>query len=218
MQGPLSLASTLVDVNVSHATTATDPSRILKESMSQKVNAGPWPDFALETSVKPSVAPVTLHQIWYPLPSSYRDLTEENITPGPASDLNRHNSLPDTISEYIVQELMQMEQWRQYPAFPSGYPKTPFLHTSTLSNISAIMLSFANSEGDRTLRQQDFEQSLLISRASMEPNLTELLSDDTDQNLILDDNHENSLMDPSPSSYEYIQTSSEQTPYMTLGI
>lgn len=195
MRRPSSSTSTLVDVNVSHATAAADPSRILKESVGQKVNAGPRPDFALETSGKPSVAPVTSHQIWYPPPSSYRDSTEENITPGPASDLNRHDGLPDMISEYTVQELMQMEEWRQYPAFPSAYPATPLLPTSTLPNISAVMLSFTDSEGDQTLRQQDFEQSLLISRASMEPNLPELLSDNTDQTQVLDDNDdENSSM------------------------
>ncbi|KAK0230254.1 hypothetical protein IW262DRAFT_1337205 [Armillaria fumosa] len=189
-----SSTSTLVDVNVSHATAAADPSRILKESVGQKVNAGSRPDFALDPTVKASVASVASHQVWYPPPSSYRDSTEENITPEPTSDVNRHDGLPDIISEYTVQELMQMEEWRQYPAFPSAYPATPLLPTNTLPNISAVMLSFADNEGDRTLRQQDFEQSLLISRASMEPNLAELLSDNADQNQVLDDNNENSPM------------------------
>ncbi|KAK0447779.1 hypothetical protein EV421DRAFT_161672 [Armillaria borealis] len=195
MRSASSSTSTLLNVDVSHATAIADPSRILKESVGQKVNAGPRPDFALDPSVKPSVASVASHQVWYPPPSSYRDSTEENITPEPTSDVNRHDGLPDIISEYTVQELIQMEEWRQYPAFPSAYPATPLLPTSTLPNISAVMLSFADNEGDRTLRQQDFEQSLLISRASMEPNLAELLSDNTDQNQVLNDNDdENSPM------------------------
>ncbi|KAK0491527.1 hypothetical protein IW261DRAFT_1602209 [Armillaria novae-zelandiae] len=187
MRRTSSSTSTLVDVNISHATTAADPSRILKESVGQKVNAGPRPDFALDPTVKASVASVASHQIWYPPPSSYRDSTEENVTPETTSDVNRHDGLPDMISEYTVQELMQMEEWRQYPAFPSAYPATPLLPTNTLPNISAVMLSFADNEGDRTVRQQDFEQSLLISRASMESNLAELLSDNTDQNQGEDD-------------------------------
>lgn len=196
MRSAFSSTSTLLNVDVSHATAIADPSRILKESVGQKVNAAPRPDFALDPSVKPSVTSVASHQVWYPPPSSYRDSTEENITPEPTSDVNRHDGLPDIISEYTVQELMQMEEWRQYPAFPSAYPATPLLPTSTLPNISAVMLSFADNEGDQTLRQQDFEQSLLISRASMEPNLAELLSDNTDQNQVLDDNDddENSPM------------------------
>lgn len=196
MRSAFSSTSTLLNVDISHATAIADPSRILKESVGQKVNAAPRPDFVLDPSVKPSVASVASHQVWYPPPSSYRDSTEENITPEPTSDVNRHDGLPDIISEYTVQELMQMEEWRQYPAFPSAYPATPLLPTSTLPNISAVMLSFADNEGDRTLRQQDFEQSLLISRASMEPNLAELSSDNTDQNQVLNDNDndENSPM------------------------
>ncbi|KAK0499552.1 hypothetical protein EDD18DRAFT_1151653 [Armillaria luteobubalina] len=187
MRRTSSSMSTLVDVNVSHATTAADPSRILKESMGQKANAGHRPDLALDPTVKASVASVASHQVWYPPPSSYRDSAEENVTPG--------TYLRHVISEYTVQELMQMEEWRQYPAFPSAYPATPLLPTNTLPNISAVMLSFADNEGDRTVRQQDFEQSLLISRASVEPNLAELLSDNTDQNQVLDDNDdENSPM------------------------
>lgn len=191
MRRASSSTSTLLNVDVSYVTTSQEaptagPSRILKESVSQRVNAGPLADLSPESSVKQSVVSATSHQIWYPPPSSYRESGEENISPESISDINRHDGLPNIISEHTVQELMQMEEWRQYPAFPSAYPATPLLPTNTLPNISAVMFSVKENEGDRTLRQQDFEPSLLSSRTSLEPNLVELLSDSTDQNQVLD--------------------------------
>ncbi|KAK0207025.1 hypothetical protein DFS33DRAFT_1318531 [Desarmillaria ectypa] len=221
MRSASSSTSTLLNANSLHATTSQEaatagPSRILKESVGQKVNAGPRPDFSLDPSMKPSVASVTSHQIWYPPPSTYRDSAEENISLESTSDVNRYDGLPDIVSEHTVQELMQMEEWRQYPAFPSAYPATPLLPTSTLPNISAVMLSFAESEGDRTLRQQDFEQSLKSSRASLEPNLAELLSDNTDQNQVLDD--DNSNEEDSPMSVDVSMGEDDEDDFnITLG-
>ncbi|KAJ7102645.1 hypothetical protein C8R43DRAFT_231562 [Mycena crocata] len=102
------------------------------------------------------------HEIWHPPRSSYQDEDDDHansiIPPSFDSDLE---------SEETRREREQMEEWRQYPPFPSAYPPTP-LHKSA-SGLPPRTLHDASSFAPRTFSpipedmhqlEQDFGQSL----------------------------------------------------------
>ncbi|KAJ7771017.1 hypothetical protein DFH07DRAFT_804519 [Mycena maculata] len=63
-----------------------------------------------------------VHQIWHPPRSSYQEEDDDD----PVHDLR-----PDLESEETRREREQMEEWRQYPPFPSAYPPTPMPASSS---------------------------------------------------------------------------------------
>ncbi|KAJ3484476.1 hypothetical protein NLJ89_g11975 [Agrocybe chaxingu] len=118
----------------------------------------------------------TRHQIWYPPQAAYanEDPEEEaqaNLTikpsvqaPEPPKDANA------TLNEaQRLVELQQLDEWRQYPPFPSAYPPTPIATTARLIPSSMALPSSLYPPIEEEMAQQDFRQSLLPLREPLNP-------------------------------------------------
>ncbi|KAF7352313.1 hypothetical protein MVEN_01195000 [Mycena venus] len=116
------------------------------DSVVSEPNVAPPPYLATESVAQPPRR-VSGHEIWHPPRSAYHD---EEDDPAPVD--------PPLESQEAQRERQHMEEWRQYPPFPSAYPPTPLLPSSSrlpdpLSSIHD-MSTFAPPA-------QDFGQSLL---------------------------------------------------------
>ncbi|KAG6856991.1 hypothetical protein H0H87_011085 [Tephrocybe sp. NHM501043] len=123
------------------------------------------------------------HQIWYPPPSAYSD--EEDIRETGATD--SQTLADDSDAEVILNEAQKaLDEWRQYPAFPSAYPPTPLVSSSSVlpgtsaaaARIQPLSSTFALSEILEDASQQDFSKSLLPPRKPLDPGFVDDLSDD----------------------------------------
>ena len=111
------------------------------------------------------------HQIWHPPRSSYIDDGEDqaDLTLRP-SDLSVpskdfQGSQEETL---IAHEQKELDEWRQYPPFPSAYPPTPLVVTSRLAAASIVRSTiYPAIEEERS--QQDFQRSLLPPREPLNP-------------------------------------------------
>jgi hypothetical protein len=112
------------------------------------------------------------HQIWHPPRSSYiddggEDQVDLTLRPSdlsvPSKDL--HGSQEET---FIAHEQKELDEWRQYPPFPSAYPPTPLVVTSRLAAASIVRSNiYPAIEEERS--QQDFQKSLLPPREPLNP-------------------------------------------------
>ena len=103
------------------------------------------------------------HQIWHP-PRSYTDDEEDQV------DLTlRPSDFQGSQEETsIAHKQKELDEWRQYPPFPSAYPPTPLVVTSRLAETSIVRSSiYPAIEEERS--QQDFHQSLLPPREPLNP-------------------------------------------------
>ncbi|KAJ7506570.1 hypothetical protein B0H11DRAFT_2219268 [Mycena galericulata] len=95
------------------------------------------------------------HEIWHPPRSAYQDEDEDN----PLS------LVPDLETEENRRERERMEEWRQYPPFPSAYPPTPLPASSSRLPLPSVPASsfvprnFSPIVEDQQ-SEQDFGQSL----------------------------------------------------------
>ena len=87
------------------------------------------------------------HQIWHPPPNSSDD----------DDDFMR-----DAI---LKQQQQELDEWRQYPAFPSAYPPTPLAVTATL--VTTSLTTYPPIEEEQY--HQDFRPSLLPPRRPLNP-------------------------------------------------
>ena len=111
------------------------------------------------------------HQIWHPPRSSYIDDSEDQV------DLTlRPSDLSDPSRDYqgsqeetsLAHEQKELDEWRQYPPFPSAYPPTPLVVTSRLAAASVVRSAiYPAIEEERS--QQDFQKSLLPPREPLNP-------------------------------------------------
>lgn len=132
-----------------------------------------------------------VHQIWRPPPSAYAD--EDGHTGLPTPPLERlYRPLPPEGLPPIVDE------WRQYPAFPSAYPPTPIAAPMPLRTSAAQFGGIREEDeigvGDppdpssfygssrRAGSQQGFRRSLQLPRESRNPDSDGGLSDDNEMN------------------------------------
>jgi hypothetical protein len=125
------------------------------------------------------------YQIWHPPPSSYSDADEDSAT-GPILNTPppRHNSDEDSDVLARMEEAarQQIDEWRQYPPFPSAYPPTPIVTASSKlpSNPSrppkrppdTVLTEITEDEP-----QQDFRGSLLPPRKPLNPSHVGLSDD-----------------------------------------
>lgn len=116
----------------------------------------------------------TQHEVWYPPPSAYADdLEASSGTLNPRSEL-----LPESESEEVVRAREQAEEWRKYPPFPSAYPPTPLVYTSSLISVAPQRplgdVQFAPISEEV---QQDFIQSPLPPREPLNPGFAGNLGD-----------------------------------------
>ncbi|KAG6854454.1 hypothetical protein C0991_006533 [Blastosporella zonata] len=114
------------------------------------------------------------YQIWYPPPSSYSDDEDAREIPD-----------PDIASSNAMLEQKALDEWRQYPAFPSAYPPTPLVvssaalpSTSAAPRMPHLANSLMLSEILEDIPQQDFSKSLLPPRRPLNPGFVGDLSDD----------------------------------------
>lgn len=124
-------------------------------------------------------------QIWNPPPSSYPDADEDSATGSiPNTKYSRHDSDEDLDLLAKMEETarQQLEEWRQYPPFPSAYPPTPIVTASSKlpSNPSrppqrppdTVLAEISEDES-----QQDFRGSLLPPRKPLNPSYVSLSDD-----------------------------------------
>jgi hypothetical protein len=123
------------------------------------------------------------HQIWHPPRSSYIDNEDQvDLTLRP-SDLSvpskdHQGSHEET---FITHEQKELDEWRQYPPFPSAYPPTPLVITSRLAASSVVRSTlYPAIEEERS--QQDFPKSLLPPREPLNPSPA---GDSSDQSLTI---------------------------------
>lgn len=122
------------------------------------------------------------HQIWYPPPSLYSD--EEDAREAPGSNSQPPSSIGETRGLFSerLQEQKTLDEWGQYPAFPSAYPPTPtVVSTASLPSHSAaarIANSMILAEISEETLQQDFSKSLLPPQKPFEPGFVKGLSDE----------------------------------------
>ncbi|KAH0588079.1 hypothetical protein J132_11042 [Termitomyces sp. J132] len=119
------------------------------------------------------------HQIWYP-PPSYSDEEDTSNTLGPDSldsQPPRSTGETDGLSTQGLQEKKAIDEWRQYPAFPSAYPATPMVApttafsgtSTTATRVQHIANSLMLTEISEDLSRQDFSRSLLPPRKPLNP-------------------------------------------------
>ena len=113
----------------------------------------------------------SLHQIWHPPRSSYNidDEDQVDLTLRP-SDLSvpskdHQGSQEET---FITHEQKELDEWRQYPPFPSAYPPTPLVITSRLA-ASSIVRSTIYPAIEEERSKQDFPKSLLPPHEPLNP-------------------------------------------------
>jgi hypothetical protein len=100
------------------------------------------------SNISPSSSPKGTprqHQIWYPPRNSSSD--------------------DDGFLQTALAQQQQLDEWREYPAFPSAYPPTPIAVTSRL--VTTAISNFPPIEEDPP--RQDFRQSLLPPREPLNP-------------------------------------------------
>jgi len=119
------------------------------------------------------------HQIWHPPPSSYSNADEDS--PG-GSIPNARHSRPDSDDDLDLQQREQVEEWRQYPPFPSAYPPTPLVTASSrLPNDPPRPLQPPSNTGLTDISeddpQEDFRGSLLPPRKPLNPSYVGLSDD-----------------------------------------
>jgi hypothetical protein len=117
------------------------------------------------------------HHIWHPPPSSYSDDDEKppDSTPntGPRHEL---------VKDLDLQQRAEVDEWRQYPPFPSAYPPTPIATVS--SGLPTNPSHPPRRLQDTTLAEisedeplQDFRGSLLPLRKPLNPSYVGLSDD-----------------------------------------
>ena len=110
------------------------------------------------------------HQIWHPPRSSYIDDEDQvDLTLRP-SDLSVPSKDFQGSQEetFVAHEQKELDEWRQYPPFPSAYPPTPLVVTSRLAAASVVRTTiYPAIEEERS--QQDFQKSLLPPREPLNP-------------------------------------------------
>ena len=109
------------------------------------------------------------HQIWHPPRSSYIDDEDQvDLTLRP-SDLSVPSKDHQVSQEtFINHEQKELDEWRQYPPFPSAYPPTPLVVTSRLA-ASSIVRSTIYPAIEEGRSKQDFPKSLLPPREPLNP-------------------------------------------------
>ncbi|KAJ7628093.1 hypothetical protein B0H17DRAFT_552708 [Mycena rosella] len=116
------------------------------------------------------------HEIWHPPRSAYRDEEDDDDPP---------SSVPDVESEESRREREQMEEWRQYPPFPSAYPPTPLPAPSTLPSIARFATQrFSPITEDPP---QDFGSSLPSPHEPLNPGSVGGASDEDDATRVRND-------------------------------
>ncbi|CAA7259370.1 unnamed protein product [Cyclocybe aegerita] len=116
------------------------------------------------------------HQIWYPPQAAYADEDPEeeaqaNLTIKPsvqASEPPKDASATPNEAQRLIEQ-QQLDEWRQYPPFPSAYPPTPITTTARLIPSSMALPSSLYPPIEEEMAQQDFRQSLLPQREPLNP-------------------------------------------------
>ena len=118
------------------------------------------------------------HQIWHPPRSSYIEDGEDqaNLTLRPSDPTVPSRDL-QAFQEAIAHEQKELDEWRQYPPFPSAYPPTPLVVTSRLATTSIVRSSSIYPAIEEERSQQDFHESLLPPREPLNPSPAGDLSD-----------------------------------------
>ncbi|KAJ6515338.1 hypothetical protein C8R45DRAFT_956148 [Mycena sanguinolenta] len=129
---------------------------VLDGMVAEQNVAPPPPYFATESNAQPAER-LSAHEIWHPPRSAYHDEDE---------DVDYGSSGPRLESQEARRAHEQMEEWRQYPPFPSAYPPTPLLASSSQLPVhdtsSFASRQFSPIPEDPFLPEQDFGQSLLL--------------------------------------------------------
>ncbi|EIW61581.1 uncharacterized protein TRAVEDRAFT_63287 [Trametes versicolor FP-101664 SS1] len=131
-----------------------------------------------------SGASTPTHQIWRPSAAAYAD----------EASLNPHSGLPTPPpNERQPPSSGVVDEWRQYPAFPSAYPPTPLPASSRLPSVEPSILAprpvrpsqftgIAEESDDEDNynpeTRQDFRQSLQLPREPRNPGSDGGLSDE----------------------------------------
>ncbi|KAG6811942.1 hypothetical protein H0H92_005171 [Tricholoma furcatifolium] len=152
------------------------------------------------------------YKIWYPPPSSYSD--DEEDARG-ASQNGAHD---------ISREQKALDEWRQYPAFPSAYPPTPLVVSSTAlpgtssaaAGMQPIASSLIFSEILEDVPQQDFSRSLLPPRKPLNPGFVERLSDQNKNTGVQSDHSDDMSVDSDEDDEEDIFNTTLQTPTLPV--
>ncbi|GLB34207.1 putative TB2/DP1, HVA22 family protein [Lyophyllum shimeji] len=126
------------------------------------------------------------HQIWYLPPSSYLGEEDEGGATSTISGLPNVEVNTGFLSSEAMRGQAALDEWRQYPPFPSAYPPTPIVTSSTglptAGTASARAQPLANSlvlsEILEDAIQQDFSRSLLPPRKPLNPRFVDDLSDE----------------------------------------
>ncbi|KAJ6536739.1 hypothetical protein DFH09DRAFT_992310 [Mycena vulgaris] len=112
------------------------------------------------------------HEIWHPPRSAYREEDDDETSDPPSL-------VPDSESDESRREREQMEEWRQYPPFPSAYPPTPLPAPLNLPSISTFgARKFSPIAEDPPERERDFELLLPLPLEPRTPGSVGDASDD----------------------------------------
>ena len=118
------------------------------------------------------------HQIWHPQGSPYVDVEDQaDLTLRPSDSSVPSKDVRDSEEAIIAREQQQLDEWRQYPPFPSAYPPTPLAVTSRLAAATVLRSSTIYPPIQEERSQQDFRQSLLPPREPLNPSPAGDLSD-----------------------------------------
>ncbi|KAF5387676.1 hypothetical protein D9615_000756 [Tricholomella constricta] len=128
----------------------------------------------------------TTHQVWYPPPSSYSDEDDAREPSTTISGLPAVETDMGFLSSEAMHEREAVDEWRQYPPFPSAYPPTPIVKSSvglpgtstTAPRAQPLANSLILSEILEDAPQQDFSRSLLPPRKPLNPGFVDGLSDE----------------------------------------
>lgn len=110
------------------------------------------------------------YQVWYP-PTAKP--TDEDGGSGPLRPLALAVNVTEEVTTVAHQ---QVDEWRQYPAFPSAYPPTPIAVTS---KVPPTMSPSRFSPIEEEPYRQGFQKSLLPPRGPLDPSRACDLSDKT---------------------------------------
>ncbi|TEB23795.1 hypothetical protein FA13DRAFT_1797822 [Coprinellus micaceus] len=110
------------------------------------------------------------HEVWVPPASAYEDVIEDVDAP------------PEIIE--LTQEERAVDEWRQYPAFPSAYPTSPLLTTSFFPPNTASFggaMQMGSYPPSASASHPGFPRSLPSSRNTVNPSYANDSSDHTGQ-------------------------------------
>jgi len=110
------------------------------------------------------------HQIWYPPEGAYLD-DDRDAQGAPAIQTSDLPQEPPELQTHV-------DEWREYPPFPSAYPPTPIAMTSRLVPTSMAVPSSLYPSIEEENVQQDFHKSLLPPREPLNPSPAGDLSDE----------------------------------------